>query len=101
MPGSIELSPFRQHQSGKRQSSIFEPIHGSAPDIAGKGIAHTAGTFWAIAMMLEHLKMPECAAKLMDSVCAVLRKGRFLPPDLCGSASTTEMTDAVIRIHRG
>ncbi len=52
-------------------------------------------------MMLEHLKMPECAAKLMDSVCAVLRKGRFLPPDLCGSASTTEMTDAVIRIHRG
>lgn len=97
MLGSIGLSPSGNINPEGVYPSMFEPIHGSAPDIAGKGIADPIGTFWAIAMMLDHLKMPECAAKLMDAVCAVLREGRFLTPDLGGSASTTEMTDAVIR----
>ena len=75
---------------------MFEPIHGSAPDIAGKGIANPVGTFWAIAMMLEQLKEKASADLLMDSICAVLKAGVACTPDIGGKGTTTGMTDAVI-----
>ena len=75
---------------------MFEPIHGSAPDIAGKGIANPVGTFWAIAMMLEHLKLDQEAALLMKAMEKVLEEGVVRTPDIGGTAKTGEVTQAII-----
>ncbi|MBE6363735.1 MAG: tartrate dehydrogenase [Lentisphaerae bacterium] len=96
MLGSIGISPSGNINPEGKYPSMFEPIHGSAPDIAGKGIANPTGTFWAIAMMLEQLKEKSSADLLMDAICDVLKEGRSVTPDIGGKASTTEMTDAVI-----
>ena len=74
----------------------IEPIHGSAPDIAGKGIANPVGTLWAAAMMLDHLQLGQAADRLMDAVTAVLAAGKVRTPDIGGTSTTTEVTDAVI-----
>ena len=97
MLGSIGISPSGNINPEGKYPSMFEPIHGSAPDIAGKGIANPVGTFWAAAMMLEQLKENESAALLMDAVCAVLKEGKACTPDIGGSGTTTGMTDAVIK----
>ena len=96
MLGSIGISPSGNINPEGKYPSMFEPIHGSAPDIAGKGIANPVGTFWAIAMMLEQLKEKESADLLMDSICAVLKAGIACTPDIGGKGTTTGMTDAVI-----
>ena len=74
---------------------MFEPIHGSAFDIMGKGIANPIGTFWSAVLMLEHLGETAAAGLLMAAIEAVTAQGRCLPPDLGGTATTREVTDAV------
>ena len=73
---------------------MFEPIHGSAFDITGKGIANPIATFWTAAMMLEHLGEAGSAAQLMRAIEAVTAKGIFTP-DLGGTARTAAVTRAV------
>ncbi|MEM8900496.1 MAG: isocitrate/isopropylmalate family dehydrogenase, partial [Bacteroidota bacterium] len=75
--------------------SMFEPIHGSAPDIAGKNIANPIGQFWSAALMLEHLGEVEAANNIMSAIDAATSKG-ILPVDLGGSASSSDMAKAVI-----
>jgi tartrate dehydrogenase/decarboxylase/D-malate dehydrogenase len=75
---------------------MFEPIHGSAPDIAGRGIANPIGAIWAGAMMLEHLEHPEPAARLLTAIEDLLVEGRVRTPDLGGTATTAEVTNALL-----
>ncbi|MCL6506448.1 MAG: NAD-dependent isocitrate dehydrogenase, partial [Bryobacteraceae bacterium] len=75
----------------------FEAVHGSAPDIAGKGIANPTALMLSAALMLAHLGEPAAAEKLRGAVEAVYREGRHLTPDVGGAAGTAEFTDAVVR----
>ena len=96
MLGSIGISPSGNINPEGTYPSMFEPIHGSAPDIAGKGIANPMGTFWAISMMLDHLDCKDEAKLIMDAMEKVLMDGKYLTQDIGGKATTTEMTDAII-----
>lgn len=89
MPPSANIDPTRRHPS------LFEPVHGSAPDIAGKGIANPLATIWAGQMLLEFLGETEAAALLMRAVEAVTADGRVLTPDLGGTATTEQVGSAV------
>lgn len=93
--GSIGVAPSANLNPTREFPSMFEPVHGSAPDIAGKGIANPVGQLWAGAMMLDHLGEPAGAARLTDAFEAALRDG-VRTRDLGGTASTTDFTDAVI-----
>lgn len=75
---------------------MFEPIHGSAFDIAGKGVANPLGSFWTASLMLDHLGEAAAARRLMVAIEIVTDRGEFLSPDLGGAASTAEVTAAVI-----
>ena len=75
---------------------MFEPIHGSAPDIAGKGIANPVGTVWSIVMMLEHLELKELSEQLFAAMCKVLAERKVRTPDIGGTSTTTEVCDAII-----
>ncbi|MDP9368003.1 MAG: tartrate dehydrogenase [Chloroflexota bacterium] len=94
--GSLGLAPSANLDPDHRFPSMFEPVHGSAPDIAGKGIANPIGAIWAGAMMLEHLGQPAAAARIMAAVEAVSADRHAATADLGGSASTTHVTEAVI-----
>lgn len=94
LSGSLGIAPTANLDPQRRFPSMFEPIHGSAFDIVGKGIANPIGTFWCAAMMLEHLGERRAAATLMSAIEAVTRAGVFTP-DLGGEATTREVTDAV------
>jgi len=74
---------------------MFEPVHGSAPDIAGKGIANPIATLWSVQMMLDFLGQEQAAATLMQAIEAVTA-GRFLTRDLGGTAKTGDVTDRVL-----
>jgi tartrate dehydrogenase/decarboxylase/D-malate dehydrogenase len=74
---------------------MFEPIHGSAFDIAGKGIANPVGTFWSCAMLLEHLGEAAAAARLMRAIERITADPALHTPDLGGKATTAEVTRAV------
>ena len=74
---------------------LYEPVHGSAPDIAGKGIANPIATLWSVQMMMEFLNQTDAAAALMDAIEAVTGAG-FFTPDLGGSATTVAFTDRVL-----
>ncbi|MGC9325148.1 MAG: isocitrate/isopropylmalate family dehydrogenase [Desulfomonilia bacterium] len=93
--GSIGISPSANINPEKRYPSMFEPIHGSAPDIAGTGTANPIGMLWSIALMLEHLKLQEMGDTLMHGISAVLRERRVRTPDLGGRSSTREVVDEV------
>ena len=93
--GSIGIAPSANLDPERRFPSMFEPVHGSAPDIAGKGIANPVGALWAAAMMLEHLGETAGAAALTSAFEQVLADGTATP-DLGGSATTTSFTDAVV-----
>jgi tartrate dehydrogenase/decarboxylase/D-malate dehydrogenase len=73
---------------------MFEPIHGSAFDITGKGVANPVASFWTAAMMLDHLGEPQAAQRLMSAIEAVTASGLHTP-DLGGSATTAQVTRAV------
>jgi tartrate dehydrogenase/decarboxylase/D-malate dehydrogenase len=75
---------------------MFEPVHGSAPDIAGKGVANPIAVLWSVAMMLGHLGGKEASQALMEAVEAVTGEGKILTPDLGGRAETPQFTEAVL-----
>lgn len=79
------------------KASVFEAVHGSAPDIAGQNRANPIAAILSAALMLEHLEERDAARRITDAVHGVLAEGRVLTSDLGGKASTTEMTDAVVR----
>jgi tartrate dehydrogenase/decarboxylase / D-malate dehydrogenase len=95
LSGSLGIAPTANLNPERRFPSMFEPIHGSAFDITGKGVANPIATFWTAAMMLEHLGEARASARLMKAVEAVTAKKVFTP-DLGGSARTREVTAAVI-----
>lgn len=93
--GSLGLGPSGNLRPEKDQPSMFEPIHGSAPDIAGQGIANPIGQIWSGALMLEHLGEEEAAAAIVGAIERCLQDG-IKTKDLGGSASTQDVADAVI-----
>lgn len=95
LSGSLGIGPTANLNPEKAFPSMFEPIHGSAFDIMGQGIANPIGTFWTAVMMLEHLGEPDAASRLMRAIESVTRAGKTLPRDLGGEATTEEVTDAV------
>jgi tartrate dehydrogenase/decarboxylase/D-malate dehydrogenase len=100
LAGSLGIAPTANVDPSRRYPSMFEPIHGSAFDITGKGIANPVATFWTGAMMLEHLGEPAAAAALMHAVEQVCAAG-ILTPDLGGHATTKDVTRAVVEAIRG
>jgi tartrate dehydrogenase/decarboxylase/D-malate dehydrogenase len=100
LAGSLGVAPTANIDPSRRYPSMFEPIHGSAFDITGKGIANPVATFWTGAMMLDHLGEGAAAAALMTAVEQVCAAG-ILTPDLGGKATTNEVTRAVIEAIRG
>lgn len=95
LTGSIGVAPSANLNPERRFPSLFEPVHGSAPDIAGKGIANPVGQIWSGAMMLDHLGYPDAAAHLVRAFEAVLARG-VCTADLGGTASSAEFTSAVL-----
>ncbi len=93
--GSLGLAPSANLNPEKKYPSMFEPVHGSAPDIAGRGLANPLATILAGAMMLEHLGEAEAARKVAESVAKVLAAGHTLTPDLGGTAKTDGVGAAV------
>ncbi len=93
--GSIGIAPSANINPAKTAPSMFEPVHGSAPDIAGQGIANPIGQIWSGAMMLEHLGHPAAAADMMTAIEAVLKEPSALTTDLGGQASTSELGKAI------
>lgn len=100
LAGSLGVAPTANIDPERRFPSMFEPIHGSAFDIVGKGIANPVASFWTAAQMLEHLGQPAAATRLMAAVEQVCAAG-ILTPDVGGTASTQEVTDAVVEAVRG
>ncbi len=96
LQGSLGLAASANLDPTRRHPSLFEPVHGSAPDIAGRGIADPLATVWAAALMLEHLGERDAAALLIRAVETVARDGPRAA-DLGGRATTSEVADAVIR----
>ncbi|MDQ4051979.1 MAG: tartrate dehydrogenase [Actinomycetota bacterium] len=94
--GSIGVAPSANLNPPRKHPSMFEPVHGSAPDIAGRGIANPVGQIWAAALMLEHLGEPVAAKVLVEGIEAALAEG-IRTPDLGGTATTEEVTAAVVR----
>ena len=101
LSGSIGIAPTANLNPERRFPSMFEPIHGSAFDITGKGIANPIGTFWTATMMLDHLGEPAAAARLMRAIERVTADPDSHTPDLGGRATTRAVTDAVIGAIRG
>jgi len=99
LSGSIGVAPTANIDPEGRFPSMFEPIHGSAFDITGKGIANPVASFWTAAQMLDHLGEDEAAQRLMAAVEQVCAAG-ILTPDVGGSATTAEVTKAVIEAIR-
>ena len=94
--GTIAVAPSANLNPERRHPSMFEPVHGSAPDIAGQGIANPIGQIWSAAMMLDHLGEPEAGAAVLGAIEAVLRSANPpLTPDLGGRASTAELGRAI------
>jgi tartrate dehydrogenase/decarboxylase/D-malate dehydrogenase len=96
LAGSLGIAPTANLNPERRFPSMFEPIHGSAFDIAGKGIANPIATFWTASMMLEHLGEPAAAARLMRAIERTTAEQVFTP-DLGGVHDTRAVTNAVLR----
>ena len=94
--GSIGIAPAANINPERDFPSMFEPVHGSAPDIAGRGIANPLGALWSASLMLDHLGEPEAAAALMTGIERTLAEGAVRTPDLGGSATTADVTAAVL-----
>ncbi|MGE0219828.1 tartrate dehydrogenase [Mycolicibacterium sp.] len=95
--GTIGIAPSANINPERTFPSLFEPVHGSAPDIAGKGIANPVGQIWCASMMLDHLGEPAAARAVLGAIEATLAEGSVLTGDLGGTASTTELGSAVAR----
>ena len=95
LSGSLGIAPTANLNPERKFPSMFEPIHGSAFDITGKGIANPIATFWTASMMLEHLGELQAAARLMRAIETVTERKVFTP-DLGGNARTSDVTEAVL-----
>ncbi len=95
LAGSLGVAPTANLNPERKFPSMFEPIHGSAFDIVGKGIANPIGTFWSSVMLLEHLGEAATGARLMRAIERVAAEPALHTPDLGGSATTAEVTRAV------
>ncbi|GAA4557039.1 tartrate dehydrogenase [Pseudonocardia xishanensis] len=94
--GTIGIAPSANINPDRTFPSLFEPVHGSAPDIAGQGIANPVGQIWSGAMMLEHLGEPDAAAGILDAIESVLEEQpQVLTPDLGGKATTADLGAAI------
>src|SRR5947208_1856279 len=93
--GSIGIAPSANLNPEKEFPSMFEPVHGSAPDIAGRGSANPIGQIWSGAMMLRHLGEPKAAAAVERAIAEVLAEGGTRTPDLGGNAGTKDLGTAV------
>ena len=98
--GSIGIAPAANLNPEREYPSMFEPVHGSAPDIAGRGIANPLGAMWSASMMLDHLGQPDAGAALLAGIEAVVAGGAVRTPDLGGTATTRELADAVLAATR-
>ena len=96
LAGSLGIAPTGNIDPERRYPSMFEPIHGSAFDIMGKGLANPVGTFWSVVMLLEHLGEPAAAALLMRAIESVTANRALHTRDLGGTAGTRDVTQAVI-----
>lgn len=94
--GTIGIAPSANINPERRFPSLFEPVHGSAPDIAGKGVANPVGQIWAGAMMLDHLGHPEAAVGIVEAIERVLAEPRLRTPDLGGQADTIACGKAIV-----
>jgi tartrate dehydrogenase/decarboxylase/D-malate dehydrogenase len=94
--GSVGVAPAGNLNPEREFPSMFEPVHGSAPDIAGKGVANPLGAIWSASMMLEQLGHPEAGAEVLEAVVDVLARTPVRTPDLGGTASTDEFTSVVL-----
>ena len=94
--GSMGLAPSANLDPLRRFPSMFEPVHGSAPDIAGKGLVNPMAQILSGAMMLEHLGIDDAARTIEEAVAAVLAEGKVRTQDLGGKSSTEEVTDAIL-----
>ncbi len=94
--GSMGLAPSANLDPLRRFPSMFEPVHGSAPDIAGKGLVNPLAAILSAALMLDHLELPAAAAGVRRAVAAVLAEQKVRTPDLGGASTTTEVAEAVL-----
>ena len=100
LQGSLGLAASANLDPTRRFPSLFEPVHGSAPDIAGRGVANPLATFWSVSLMLDHLGEAQASAAVFDAVCRVVREPDVRTPDLGGRASTGQVTEAVLEVLR-
>lgn len=99
--GTIAIAPSANINPEKAFPSMFEPVHGSAPDIAGKGIANPIGAIWAAAMMMSHLGYPDIHDKILGAIEEVIRQGECLTADMGGSADTRTLGQAISDLIAG
>ena len=95
LAGSLGIAPTGNIDPERRYPSMFEPIHGSAFDIMGKGLANPVGTFWSVVMLLEHLGEAKAAAAAMAAIESVTADQSLHTRDLGGTATTAQVTQAV------
>src|ERR1700693_4242478 len=96
LTGSIGLAPSANLDPTRRHPSMFEPVHGSAPDIAGRGIVNPMAAILSAGMMLDHFDLADAARSVESAVAAVLKEGKHRTPDLGGTSGSGEVTAAVI-----
>jgi len=101
LSGSLGIAPTANLNPERKFPSMFEPIHGSGFDIAGKGIANPVASFWSAAMMLDHLGEAEAGAALLGAIERALASGQASTPDLGGTATTAQVTQAVCAALEG
>ena len=94
--GSLGIAPGANINPARTFPSMFEPIHGSAPDIAGKGIANPIGAIWAGALMLDHLGRRDLHDRIVAAIEGVVAGGTARTPDLGGRSTTQEVSDAIV-----
>ena len=95
--GGMGLAAGANLNPERKYPSMFEPIHGSAPDIAGRGIANPMASVWAASQMLDFFGHEDWGTRVLEALEAVLEDGRILTPDLGGTASTSQVGDAIAR----
>jgi tartrate dehydrogenase/decarboxylase/D-malate dehydrogenase len=97
LTGGIGIAPSANLNPERKYPSMFEPVHGSAPDIAGKGVANPIGQIWSGALMLRHLGAEEAADAVEQAISIVLAEAKIRTADIGGTASTEEMGEAIAR----
>ncbi len=101
LTGSLGIAASANLDPTGAAPSMFEPIHGSAPDIAGRGIANPIGAFWTASMLLDHLGEHDSARGVMSAIERLSRDGAVLTPDLGGDATTEQVTETLLSTIRG